>query len=115
MSEDPKEIIRTEDNKKRAQNLREDLPVWLLISEMNPSSSLIKIDLDKNQNYKISYKNKKTGFFQERFATLCEKVFRVRFCGWQLALEAGVVCLDRSVLVFTISLAFTSLCPWKVE
>ena len=90
MSEDPKEIIRTEDNKKRAQNLREDLPVWLLISEMNPSSSLIKIDLDKNQNYKISYKNKKTGFFQERFATLCEKVFRVRADEYQIKKKSEI-------------------------
>ncbi len=59
-------------DKKRRANLMEELPVWEQIIGNND----IQIQYSSN-NFSVSYKGKKGGYFQKKIKSLCSKIWRV--------------------------------------
>ena len=90
---DPKKIHFDSNNKKRNQNLIEDLEAWKFLASLEDNEKNFSISLNKSYNYKIKYlnvekvnknikslpykKNPKQ-FFEERISTLGEKIWDMR-------------------------------------
>ena len=74
-----KEIIRKKRLILREKYLLEDLPIWEEISRLNPNDNDFKIKIGKDSKITVSYPKSKNnrGFFQERAASICDKIFRI--------------------------------------
>ena len=54
---DPKKIHFDSNNKKRNQNLIEDLEAWKFLASLEDNEKDFSISLSKSNNYKIKYVN----------------------------------------------------------
>jgi len=90
---DPKKIHFDSNNKKRIENLIEDIEAWKFLLSLEDNDKEFSISLNKYNNFKIKYENNekinkniknppkpKTAkqFFQDRTATLGEKIWDMR-------------------------------------
>ena len=90
---DPKKIHFDSNNKKRKQNLIEDLEAWKFLVSLEDNEKDFSISLNKSYNYKVKYVNEKKvnkniknppypkkprQFFEERISTLGEKIWDMR-------------------------------------
>lgn len=90
---DPKKIHFDSNNKKRNQNLIEDIEAWKFLTTLKDNDKDFSISLSKSNNYRIKYINDeklnknikrppfpKTSrqFFQDRVSTLGEKIWDMR-------------------------------------
>ena len=102
---DPKKIHFDSNNKKRIENLIEDIEAWKFLLSLEDNDKEFLISLNKSNNFKIKYENnEKTNkniknppkpktakqFFQERTATLGEKKWDLRSEEYRLKTRENV-------------------------